>query len=249
MKIISVLNQKGGVGKTTSTYNIAAAIAKTGAKVLMIDSDSQASLTLMTANNPLSFDTNVCNIYEDYKQIRECIYRTPVDNLDFIPSSLKLAKIETKLFAEGIGRESKMRKALSFVNEMYDYCIIDCPPSLSMITLNNLVASDELIIPTETSALSVYALDDLMETVDSVKEVNDKLKIKGIIATRFDKRTKHDNCSLDELKANHIILGVVKNTVEAKRGIDDGLPVVIANPSSDIAKEYNSIANKIMEVN
>lgn len=243
-RVISVLNQKGGVGKTTSVYNIASAMALKGHKILMVDSDSQASLTLMTATDPLSVPKNLVSIYQG-ENIKNCIYKTKVDNLSMITSSLSLAKTETMLMSVAIGRENKIRKALSLIQNEYDYILIDCPPALGLLTINNLVASDYVIAPCETTALSSYALDDLNDTIEEIKEINANLRFLGVVATKFDKRIKKDNEILEELKQNYDVLGVLKNSVEARKGIEEGLPAVIFNKTSDIAKEYLEIANKI----
>lgn len=243
-KVISVLNQKGGVGKTTSVYNVASALALKCHRVLMIDSDSQASLTLMTATDPLSVSKNLVSIYQG-ENIKNCIYKTKVDNLSMIASSLSLAKTETMLMSIAIGRENKIKKALSSIQNEYDYILIDCPPALGLLTINNLIASDYVIAPCETTTLSSYALDDLKDTIEEIKEINSSLRFMGVIATKFDKRIKKDNEVLEELKENYSVLGILKNSVEARKGIEEGLPAVIFNKASDIAREYIEIANKI----
>lgn len=247
IKIISLLNQKGGVGKTTSTFNLAAVMAKKNKRVLMIDSDSQASLTLMTANDPISLKNNLSSVYKG-NDINSCIYKTVIENLDIIPSSIELAKTEVTLMNELIGRESKLKKAISLIKSNYDFIFIDCPPSLSLITINNLIASDYVIAPVETSMLGYYALDDLVDTIENLKEINSKLKLLGVIATRYDKRIKKDTEILNELEKNYNILGVVKSSTDARKGIEEGLPSVIFKNSSDVATSYTNIANKLLEV-
>lgn len=246
-KIISILNQKGGVGKTTSTFNLSTVLAMCDKKILMIDSDSQASLTLMTANDPISIENNLSSIYKG-NDINLCIYHTTIENLDIIPSSIDLAKTEVSLMSELINRESKLKKALSSIRTSYDYIFIDCPPSLSLITINNLVASDYVIAPVETSMLGYYALDDLLETIENIKEINGELELLGIIATRYDKRVNKDTEILNELKEKYDLLGTIKSSTDARKGIEDGLPVVIFKNNSDVAKAYIDIGNKLLEV-
>lgn len=247
MIVISVLNQKGGVGKTTVNFNIATVLAQKGYKTLMIDSDCQASLTLMTANDPLAIPKNICNIYDGTKHIKECIYKTPIDNLYIIPSSLALAKTETFLMSVNIGRERKIKKALAEIKDIYDFVLLDCPPALGLITINNLVASDYVVAPCEPTALSVYALDDLKDTVEDVKEINPKLKLLGVLINKYDKRIKKHTERIEELKSEFEIIGVIKSSVAAQKGIEEGIPAVISQPKSDVALAFVEATNKILE--
>ena len=245
MKVVSVINQKGGVGKTTSTYNIAALLA-TDNKVLIIDSDSQASLTLMMGIDPLSMTDNLSSIY-DGKNINNCIYASNIENLDYIPSNLSLAKIETKLMTMMLGREYQLKYSVEAIKKEYDYILIDCPPTLGLLTINALVASDYVIAPCETTPLSVYALDDLEETIKAVKGTNPKLKFLGVIATKYVSNSLSHNTSLNELKERFNVIGIIKNSVSSQKGIDDGLPCVVADPKSIVAEEYREVINKLKE--
>lgn len=244
MKVISILNQKGGVGKTTSTYNIAAALSKKGKRILMIDSDSQASLTLMGGNNPLTLEHNLPSLYAG-DDISNCIYKTTIDNLYLLPSSLELAKVEVTLIAVTFGRELIIKNALEKLSDSFDFVIIDCCPSLGLININNLVASDYVIVPTELSLLSCYALDDLKDTIKQVSVVNKKLKILGLIATKFDKRIKKDNEILESLIKDENVIGVIKNSVDAKKGIEEGIPAIIFNEYCEVSQSYMKIADYI----
>ena len=245
-KVIAILNQKGGVGKTTTTYNVAAVLAQKGNKVLMIDSDSQSSLTLMTGHDPLEFSCNLCDAYEG-KAIKESIYKLNIENLYLLPSSISLAKTEVNLMTTILGGEKKLKRSLDLIKNQYDYVLIDCPPALGLLTINALVASDYLLTPCETTNLSTYALDDLKDTLEAVQEVNSKLAWLGVIATRFNKMTKAHKKVLAELKENYNVMGVIKGSVAIQDGIEEGLPCVIANSKSDVSKAYIEITNKIEE--
>lgn len=248
MKVISILNQKGGVGKTTTTYNIGTVLAQKGYRVLMIDSDSQASLTLATGNDPLALK-GLSSVY-DGVDARECIYQLPAvsENLYLLPSSLQLAKTELELMATALGRERKLAKALKALSDTdFDYIFIDCPPALSMLTLNALMASDFLVAPCETSALSTYALEDLISTVDEVHDMNG-IRFLGVVATRYAKNAGLARRELADLEADYPVLGVIKESTAARRGLSEGLPVVVADRRSDVAKAYVALSDKLLEV-
>ncbi|WP_292474500.1 AAA family ATPase [Methanosphaera sp.] len=242
-RIISILNQKGGVGKTTSTYNLATCLAKLNYKVLMIDLDPQGSLTLMTGNDPMAFDNTIMDIFER-KNINDCINNLPINNLSFIPCNIKLSKFERTIL-----RTSFLKSAISKIGFDYDYIFIDCPPSLGMLTLNALTASDYIIAPVETTPLSVFALDDLMDTVNELQDTdNPNLKFAGVIATKYASNTKLDNEMLNDLKRKYNVLGIIKNSVDAKKGIEDGLPCVEISPNSSIAKSYKEISENLINI-
>ena len=246
MKVISILNQKGGVGKTTITYNLSTLLAKKGYKTLMIDSDSQCSLTLMTGNDPTQMEDTIVNIY-DRDDIKKSIYKLNLENLFLIPSSLRMSSEETKVFTYRYGRESLLKNALDKVKNEYDFVVIDNSPSLGIFTINNLNASDYVVAPVEPTNLSVYALDDLENTIMEVKEnMNPSLCYLGIIVNKFDKRIKIHNDILSDLVNESTILGIIKNSIEAVKGIENGQPSVINNPNSDVAKSFNDITDLIL---
>lgn len=245
-KIICLSNQKGGVAKTTSTLNIASALALKGKKVLVVDLDAQCSLVLSMGYNPLDFNTSIADAFEKDLLITTAIYETEIENLSLIPSTPLLATLDLKLINQ-MSREKKLSKALKHLDGIYDFILLDSPPQLSLITINAFTASDYIIIPCETSQLSYYALDSLLDTIEGVKEeLNEKLEIMGVIATLYDNRTLIDRMVLTSLQQKYEVLGVIKRTVAAKRGLDEGIPVVIKEPKSEIACEYKKIADLII---
>lgn len=245
-KIISIAMQKGGVGKTTSTYNLAALYAKDGNKVLCIDSDSQCSLTLMMGYDPLSFDHNLATIINDEDDIRNCIYNTKIENLYFVPGSPKLALSDMKLLTKTFGRDKVMKKSIDKISDDYDYIFIDCLPSLGMLPINALTASDYVITPCETTKLSAFSLDDLQNTIDGVKEEsNPNLKQLGIIATKFVSNSNNAKEVVNDLKEEYNVLGVIKATASATDGIDDGLPSVITSDKSLAGTGYKETYENI----
>lgn len=247
-KIISIQNQKGGTGKTTSTFNIGVALQQKGFNTLMVDLDPQINLTTSVALNPINLDSTVVDIFDNPNRIVECIYELEgLNGLSIIASHPYLSGVEVQIINK-MGREGILSKALNIINGLFDFILIDCPPQLSLLSINALVASDYLLVPTETTPLSFYALDKLLEVAGEVKdELNPKLELLGIIATMYDKRIRLDNEVLNTIKDSYEVLGVVKRTVKARIGISKGIPVIVGESKSDIALSYREIANKIIE--
>lgn len=249
VKIIAIANQKGGVTKTTATFNIAAAMAEQGKKVLMVDLDSQASLTISAGLEPLDMEYSVCDLLKKrHVDTEKCIYELEsIKNLSIIPSIIDLAALEMELQGR-TSREKILSRALKEVKDQYDFILIDCPPQLSILTLNALAACDYVIIPCKTDYLSYRGLEQLNETIKDVQDlINPSISVKGVIATLYEKNVKDHNEILDMLSKQYRILGTTKKTAEATKGVYDGLPVVLKNKKTDIAKEYMNIAKIIMK--
>ena len=246
MKVISVINQKGGVGKTTTTYNIAALLAKKGYKVLMIDNDGQASLTLACGYNPIDLETTMSNVYVDGISIAEGILETEIANLDLIGSTIKLSTVETALI-NAFARETVLKNKLKAIEKEYDFVLIDNPPHLGLLTINALVASDYAMIPCATNPMSTYALDDLFGTLNTVKQINVDLKVLGIVATMYNMRTKLDNEELEFIKKKYNLLGVIKTSIDGSKGLAKGLPTVEVLPNSDVSKAYGECVENILK--
>lgn len=243
--IISIINQKGGVAKTTSTFNISSILANKGHRVLQIDLDPQASLTIANNMEPVDLKNTVYNVICEKEDIRNAIYEID-ENLYILPASIDLSVAELDLVNE-MARETILKKALKNVKEEFDYVFIDCPPSLGLLTINSLCASEYVIVPVATDYLSFRGLELLLNTIDKVKlNLNDDLKIMGLIATMYDLRTKHSNEVLDILKEDYKILGVVSNSVKVKDSILANKPLHIFEPEHKTSKEYIRIANNII---
>lgn len=251
-KIISISNQKGGVSKTTSTYNIATLSALKGYKTLMVDLDSQASLTISSGSEPLDYDKNIATLIDNVinkktknNDVTEAIYPVEsIKNLFIIPSIIDLASKET-LLNTATAKELTLKRILDKVKDDFDYIFIDCGPSLGNLTINALSASDYLIIPTEADYLSYRGLGDLISVVEDIRElINDKLEFMGIIVTKYESRIKDSNEVLEQLEKKYNVLGIVKKSVTIKDGIYAGLPLVV-NPKNDIAKEIKEEYSKI----
>lgn len=242
--IISVANQKGGVAKTTSVFNIGVELASRGKKVLMIDFDAQASLTICAGLEPYEHENNIVSVIRDGIDVSECVVQLK-DNLYIVTSDIALAAQEMALVVRTM-RELVLQKSLSNIKDMYDYILIDCPPQLSILTINALSASDRLIVPCKTDYLSYRGLEQLQDTVNVIKnEVNGKLKVLGIIATLYEQRVKDDRDVLEFLGEKGNIIAVVKKLAIAKKGIYSGMAVVEQDAKNEIALAYKKVCDLI----
>lgn len=242
--IIALANQKGGVAKTTSVFNIGVELANRGNKVLMVDFDAQASLTICAGLEPYDYERNIVSVIRDGLNVNECI--VPIkNNLYILTSDIGLAAQEMALVVRTM-RELVLQKALNAVRKEYDYILIDCPPQLSILTINALSASDRLIIPCKTDYLSYRGLEQLQDTIDVVKnEVNKKLKVLGIIATLYEQKVKDDQDVLEFLEKKGNVITTVKKLAIAKKGVYSGMAVVEQDSKNDISLSYKKICDVI----
>lgn len=250
MKIIALANQKGGVAKTTSTYNLAACKAMEGKKVLMVDLDPQGSLTISAGEEPGTTEFSTCHLFDGKTDPIDCAYKVeamPDQYLYLIPSDIDLAEVEMQIIGKA-AREKILKKALRAFEEYFDYIFIDCPPQLSILTTNALVAASDVIIPCKTEYLSYRGLRALMKTIDDIsgdEDLNPDLKLGGIIATLFEVVVNDQKDVLELLQEKAEVIGVIKKSADAYRSVVDGTPVVVSNKGSDVAKAYMEIAEKI----
>lgn len=251
-KIIAIANQKGGVAKTTTTQNLAVALSQKGKKVLMIDIDSQASLTVAVGLEPEEYADNcIVQVLGDpkkkieYKSIEECIAKTPDGHAWIVPSIIDLANMEWQLFAR-MDRNRVLARPLEEVKEDFDYILLDCPPALGIMTINAFSCADGVIIPSTTEYLSYRGLANLEQSLEEVKEViNPSVEVYGVIATKHERKTKNRQI-LELMMENYPVIAVIKNLAEAVSGIYDGKSVVELMPNSDITKAYVDIADMIL---
>ena len=246
MKVIAIANQKGGVAKTTTTHNLGVALAAKGKRVLLIDLDSQASLTISVGLEPLEVKRTIVDVLrKDGVPIRECIERIS-DRLHIVTSIIDLAPMEMELLSRA-SREKILDRALRPVRGEYDFILVDCPPQLSILTINALSCADGVIIPVKTDYLAYRGLTQLQDSIQEIQElINPELKVLGVIATLYEKRVADDNEILAALRKEYNLLGVIKRLAVAKKGIYDGLAVVEQTPGSEISIEYNKIADMII---
>lgn len=246
MKVIAIANQKGGVAKTTTTHNLGVALAAQGKRVLMIDLDSQASLTISVGLEPLEVEQTIVDVLrKEGLPLMECVQRLS-DRLHIVTSIIDLAPMEMELLSRA-SREKILDRALRPVREQYDFILIDCPPQLSILTINALSCADGVLIPVKTDYLAYRGLTQLQDSIQEIQElINPGLKVLGVIATLYDTRVADDREILALLRKEYNLLGVIKRLAVAKKGIYDGLAAVEQAPSSDLAREYVAIAETIM---
>lgn len=246
-KIIAFANQKGGVAKTTSTYNVGVSLAKRGKKTLIIDLDSQASLTISAGLEPFDYDNSIVAVLKKERSRVEDSITPLTENLDIITSRLELAQLEMELIGRSM-RETILRRALASVKNKYDFILIDCPPQLSIMTINALACCDGVIVPVKTDYLAYRGVELLMETIGDMKAlINPDLEVMGVIATLYEKRSADDNDILDALQKNYNVIGVIKKNVATKKGVYQGKAITESAPKSDAAKEYEKVSTYIIE--
>lgn len=246
--IISLANQKGGCGKSTSTYAIGTLLSNAGKKVLMIDLDPQDSLTILVGLEPYDFEeeNTICGVLQNPKKdIHNAIVNLK-DNLDIITSRIELSYVEVQLVSKR-KTETFLKRALEQVKDEYEYILIDCPPQLSTLAMNAFECTDYVIIPCQTDYLSYRGIDRLISTIYELNEDSDvQTKVLGVLATMYNSRSKDDKEILALLESKYDVIGVVKRTVDAKKGMYEGKSVVEAKSKSAIVEEYSKVVDKIM---
>ena len=245
--IISIANQKGGVAKTTSTYNIGVSLARKKQKTLIIDLDSQASLTISAGLEPFDIDKSIVNaLSKESIPLSECI-QVLQDNLHIVTSRLELAQLEIEMIGRSM-REKILDRAIGSLWKEYDFILIDCPPQLSILTINALACSNLVLIPVKTDYLAYRGVELLQDTIKEIQSImNPSLEVLGVIATLYEKRVKDDNEILKALKDKYNVIGVVKKSAIAKKGVYDGLSVSEQKPKNELAIEYDKISDYIIE--
>ncbi|EIE99734.1 ParA family protein [Saccharomonospora glauca] len=249
-QIVAMCNQKGGVGKTTSAINLGAALAEYGRKVLLVDFDPQGALSVGLGIQPHELEKTVYNvIMERSVTVDDVIRKTRVENVDLLPSNIDLSAAEVQLVAE-VGREHTLMRVLRPVLDRYDYILVDCQPSLGLLTVNALTAADGVIIPLECEFFSLRGVALLIDTIEKVRErLNPKLDIIGILATMFDPRTLHSKeviARVVEAFGDTVFDTVINRTVRFPETTVAGEPITRWAPRSAGAMSYRALAREVI---
>ncbi len=252
MKIIAVINQKGGVGKTTTAVNLSAALASKRKNVLLIDADPQGNATSGVGLDKNNLGLTLYECLAEPSKINEAVVKTSFKNLSVIPSTSTLSAAEVELAGEEM-REYFLKKALSELKDCYDYVIIDSPPALGMLSINIMTASDSVIIPIQCEYYALEGLAQIVNTIKLVKErSNPDIKIEGVLATMYDKRTKLSKEVLDEVKKHFrdkVYKTFIPRNVRLSEAPSFGEPIIKYAIASSGARAYFRLAREVMEAN
>tara|TARA_B100001175_G_scaffold132570_1_gene112703 strand:- start:4277 stop:5038 length:762 start_codon:yes stop_codon:yes gene_type:complete len=251
-KVISVSNQKGGVGKTTTSLSLAASLGVLEKKVLLIDADPQGNATSGIGISNNDFNKSSYDVLLNRCKIHESIIETKSPNLDIIPANIDLVAVEIEL-VDIANRESMLTKMLEKIKNDYDFIIIDCPPSLGLITMNALTASNSVIIPIQCEYYALEGLGKLLNTIKGVQQVhNEKLEIEGILLTMFDSRLRLSNQVKDDVKkhfSDMVFSTIIPRNVSLGEAPSHGESIIVYNSTSKGSKSYIKFAQEVINLN
>ena len=251
-KIIALANQKGGVGKTTTSMNLAASLATLEKKVLLIDADPQANSSSGLGIDPKEIDCSIYDVLMNGKDVREAIYTCDIEGLDIIPAHIDLVGAEIEMLYLK-NREKVLRNLLEPVVQDYDFILIDCSPSLGLITVNALTAANSVIIPVQCEYFALEGISKLLNTIKIVKaKLNPALEIEGFLLTMYDSRLRLANLIYDEVKRHFkelVFKTVIQRNVKLSEAPSHGLPAILYDADSAGAKAHLALAKELLQKN
>ena len=248
-KIIAIANQKGGVGKTTTSINLSASLAAKGKKVLVIDTDPQGNTTSGFGIEKNELDNTIYELILSEVSIKECILNDVIPSVSIIPSNVNLAAAEIELI--GVDRkEFILKREVEWVKDSYDYIIIDCPPSLNMLTINAMTTADSVLVPIQCEFYALEGLSQLIHTVNLIKErLNPDLEMEGVVFTMYDSRTNLSMQVVENVKANlqeNICETVIPRNIRLAEAPSYGMPITMYDPKSSGADSYRKLADELI---
>ena len=249
-KVMAVANQKGGVGKTTTSINLSASLAYMGKKTLLIDNDPQGNATSGLGVDMWTVEKSVYDTLINDIEIMETILPTMMDNLFICPSNIQLAGAEIELVSQMM-RENRLKNAIEPIKKDYDYIIIDCPPSLGLLTLNSLTAADTILVPIQCEYYALEGLKQLMKTVALVqKHLNPTLKVEGVVMTMYDSRTNLSFQVVESVRehfSDRVYRTIIPRNVRLSEAPSHGVPIILYDKDSKGAISYLDLAEEVIQ--